>query len=174
MVKERITLRRLMKTLYILASFLFTATVFSFPKLENGLNKAVELLGSGNDIEVIAITPYYDCGPCSMYEVLLQSANQDETYNAQSWLGKVFNDEVYLKKATINDYEAKMLGLIGYPTTAILKNGKYLGSHTGAITLEQLGKLLDKATNRNKYEAKGREYLEQIIVNNLKARVRDF
>lgn len=157
-----------------LVLLLSTTSILASTQLQSGLNESIEIFSDGSDVEVIVLEPYWDCGPCKLYNVLLRAANADEAYNAETWLGKVFNDEVYLKKAMINDYDASVLGIRGYPTSVIFKNGQYQGHYAGAITLQQLGKLLDEATDRNKYERKGEEYLRNIRVNNIKDRVTDF
>jgi hypothetical protein len=158
----------------LFALTLFTSMLsFAEAQLQKNLDQAVEDYSINDDIEVILFKPPWSCGPCSLFESLVVSSSQDDIFNATSWLGRVFNDEINFKTAKITDARARELKLIGYPTTVIYKNGKYLGHSTGAMTTPKLGKMLDKATNRNKYEKKGSRYMRIIHNETLQVRMQN-
>lgn len=83
------------------------------------------------------------------------------------------NDEVIFKKTYLEDIEAHELGVKGYPTTVIFKDGRYMGHIEGAITLQQLGEALNQANKRNKNKIKSDNYMSDIKRRALQTRLRD-
>jgi len=163
-----------MKKLLFLFIILNSFSVFAGIDLKLNLNAKIEDYSANDDIEVILFKPYWKCGPCALYEFIAAESNQSEIFDASTWLGKIFSDEVNFKSATIDDITAEELGLTGYPTTVIYKEGKYVGHVTGAITIPQIGEALDKSTKRHKYAQKGKNFMRNLEKSLARSRVQEF
>lgn len=152
-----------MKKLLIILTILTSSCVFATEKLQTEeLDHKVADYSRGNDVEIVLLEPYWSCGACSLFSGMIRMVDYDEIFNAKTRIGKLFNDEVYFKTSKIGDFEAEDLGLTAFPTTVIFKDGKYKGHFNGAVTIPQLGDLLDEATNTNKYGKRARKYLKSL------------
>lgn len=153
-----------MKKLLILVAALFSLVSVSAIdiKVESPSAEEFELYDKTGDIEIIAFEPYWNCGPCKLHGVVHNIAiNDNEALNARTAIGKLFNKEVYFTAREISDIQAMAMGLTGYPTTVVLKEGKYLGHFTGAVSLRQMAKVIDKLLEKRKYTRRANRYLDR-------------
>lgn len=153
-----------MKKLLVLITLLlsFTASASIDITVDSPNANAFELYDTTGDIEIIAFSPYWNCGPCKLHSIVHDSAiNSDEALNARTAIGKLFNKEVYFTNREISDIQALSMGLTGYPTTVVLKEGEYLGHFTGAVSLRQLANVIDRLLEKRKYNRRANRYLDK-------------
>tara|TARA_R110002072_G_scaffold534_2_gene3602 strand:- start:137081 stop:137542 length:462 start_codon:yes stop_codon:yes gene_type:complete len=129
---------------------------------KNSNKEAIEQLSATDDIDIVVLNPYWECGPCKLYSFYEDVINTDEALNALTFIGKIFNREVTLNTIEVSDEFAKSLGVKGYPVTYIFKEGKYLGEYTGAATLRQLAGAIDRLDDKTKYERRANRYLNNL------------